>query len=35
MSVGYEDPGAPENGLRTERVPAREFATFLGWGEGD
>jgi nitroreductase len=31
MSIGYEDESAPENQLRTERVPAREFAQFLGW----
>ena len=31
MSIGYEDTGAAENRLRTERIPAREFATFLGW----
>ncbi len=34
MSLGYADPDAPENGLETERVPAREFATFRGWDEG-
>lgn len=31
MSLGYADPDAPENALETERVPAREFTTFLGW----
>ena len=31
MSLGYEDYSAPENALRTERVPAREFATFDGF----
>jgi nitroreductase len=31
MSLGYEDPSAPENALRTERAPAREFASFSGW----
>jgi nitroreductase len=31
MSLGYEDSSAPENALRTERVPAREFATFEGF----
>jgi nitroreductase len=31
MALGYEDPAAPENALRTERVPAREFASFSGW----
>jgi nitroreductase len=28
MSLGYGDPGAPENGLVTERAPVGEFATF-------
>ncbi|WP_144107435.1 nitroreductase [Paraburkholderia sp. BCC1886] len=28
MAVGYEDCSAIENSLRTERVPAREFAVF-------
>lgn len=31
MALGHADPAAPENGLVTERVPAREFCTFLGW----
>ncbi len=31
MSLGHADPDAVENTLVTERVPAREFATFLGW----
>jgi len=31
MALGHADPGAPENGLVTERVPAREFCRFLGW----
>ena len=31
MSLGYADPDAPENQLRTERSPASDFATFLGW----
>ncbi|WP_346767125.1 nitroreductase family protein [Enterovirga aerilata] len=31
MSLGHEDRDAPENRLRTDRVPASEFATFLGW----
>jgi nitroreductase len=31
MSIGYEDTSAPENRLRTERGPAREFARFIGW----
>lgn len=36
MSLGYADPDAPENSLVTERRPAREFATFLGWpGESE
>jgi nitroreductase len=33
MSLGYEDTDAPENRLRTERNPAREFAQFLGWDD--
>jgi nitroreductase len=33
MAIGYEDESAPENRLRTERAPAREFAAFLGWSE--
>lgn len=32
MALGHADPGAPENGLVTDRVPAREFCRFLGWG---
>jgi nitroreductase len=31
MSLGYPDDGAPENGLRTERVPAGEFTRFAGF----
>ncbi|MFL5057255.1 MAG: nitroreductase family protein, partial [Microvirga sp.] len=31
LSIGYEDTAAPENRLRTERVPARDFASFQGW----
>jgi nitroreductase len=31
MSIGYADPAAPENALETDREPARDFATFLGW----
>jgi nitroreductase len=31
LSLGRADPAAPENGLVTERTPAREFAAFLGW----
>ncbi|HET8723995.1 MAG TPA: nitroreductase, partial [Anaeromyxobacteraceae bacterium] len=30
MSLGYADPSRPENALRTERVPVREFTTFHG-----
>ncbi len=32
MALGRADPEAPENTLVTERVPAREFCRFLGWG---
>jgi nitroreductase len=32
LALGHADPGAPENGLVTDRVPAREFCRFLGWG---
>ena len=31
MALGHADPDAPENGLVTERVPAREFCDFLGF----
>ena len=31
MSLGYADPNAPENTLVTERTPARDFASFIGW----
>ena len=31
LSLGYEDREAPENGLTTERVPARDFTTFIGF----
>jgi len=31
MALGHADPAAPENGLVTERAPAREFCRFLGW----
>ena len=31
MSLGYADPSAIENSLVTERTPAREFASFIGW----
>ncbi|MBM0207608.1 nitroreductase, partial [Micromonospora sp. STR1s_5] len=33
MSLGYADPDAPENQLETERSPASDFASFLGWEE--
>ena len=33
MALGYEDADAPENGLVTTRVPARDFATFLGFDD--
>ncbi len=33
MAIGYADPDAPENALRTSRVPAREFATFAGFAD--
>lgn len=29
VALGYEDPAAPENRLRTEREPLESFATFL------
>ena len=28
MAVGYADPSAPINSLRTDRAPVDEFATF-------
>lgn len=31
MSLGHEDTDAPENGLETERVQARDFTRFLGF----
>ena len=31
MSLGYEDPEAVENGLRTEREPVASFAGFVGF----
>jgi nitroreductase len=31
MALGYADPEAPENRLRTERVPARAFTDFRGF----
>ncbi|MBR0679799.1 nitroreductase [Roseomonas eburnea] len=33
MALGHADPEAPENGLVTERAPAREFCRFLGWDD--
>lgn len=33
MAIGHADPDAVENTLHTTRVPAREFATFTGFGE--
>lgn len=33
MALGHADPDAPENQLATERVPAREFATFDGFDD--
>ena len=30
MAIGYIDPSAPINRLRTERAPLEEFATFKG-----
>lgn len=32
MALGHADPEAPENTLVTERLPARDFASFRGWG---
>jgi nitroreductase len=34
MAIGREDTSAPINALRTERAPAREFASFRGFEEG-
>jgi len=31
MAIGYADPDAVENTLRTTRVPAREFMSFAGF----
>jgi len=31
MALGHEDPDEPANRLVTEREPAGNFATFLGW----
>ncbi|MBV9537991.1 MAG: nitroreductase [Acidisphaera sp.] len=33
VAIGYADPQAPANRLRTGRVAAAEFAAFRGWGE--
>jgi nitroreductase len=33
MALGREDRSAPINALRTERVPARDFASFAGFDE--
>ncbi len=33
MALGYADEAAPENRLVTERVPAGQFGTFLGFDE--
>jgi len=35
MAIGYADPNAVENALQTTRVPAREFASFAGFDDGD
>ena len=35
MALGVADPERPENSLLTERVPAEQFATLLGWPDGD
>ncbi|MDB5590999.1 nitroreductase [Enterovirga sp.] len=35
MALGYEDVSAPENALRTSRVPARDFTTFLGFEDAE
>ena len=31
VALGYEDPDAPANGLRTDRLSLEEFARFEGW----
>jgi nitroreductase len=31
MALGYADPSAAVNALRSERAPVDEFATFRGW----
>jgi nitroreductase len=33
MALGYPDPHEPANGLVTERAPATDFTTFLGWDD--
>ena len=33
MAVGYRDPAAPINTLRTERAALEEFTTLRGWNE--
>jgi hypothetical protein len=30
MAIGYADPDAPVNRLRTRRLPLDQFATFRG-----
>jgi nitroreductase len=35
MAIGYADRGAVENTLQTNRVPARAFASFAGFDEGE
>src|SRR5260221_474564 len=30
IALGYENPAAPENALRTDREPVASFARFLG-----
>jgi len=31
MSLGFADNSAPENQLKTERAPVKEFAKFFGF----
>jgi nitroreductase len=33
MALGYANPDAPENTLHTDRVPAKDFTTFAGFGD--
>ncbi len=33
VALGYEDPEAPANGLRTDRLPVDQYARFEGWPE--